>query len=336
MIDAAGRNGIPAGRGSRLVAAGLGLGRQSTLARKEMRMKGQPCARLRCDSPAARRIAYSLAAGAAASTATEARAVVVYSGIEDYSIDQRHYLPLGLDADGVTDIYLKNYIDPYAELHGNFQGAFLNWAPGRLVAKTVGNLNYARALGAGFLVDEDSVSPTAFTASMAFGTNHPNDEFNDVQNAYIGFRFAHFPSPPPLPIDQRTLNYAWVRVSINNAEGTFVVHDWAYESDTGVGIVTGDKGDAGDFNDDGTVDAADYTVWRDNLGTNHILGGHGDENGDSLNIVDFDDYTLWKANFGHVESPGAGLIVGTVPEPGTLGLLAAGALGVAALRSRRR
>jgi PEP-CTERM motif len=127
-------------------------------------------------------------------------------------------------------------------------------------------------------------------------------------------------------------------VSINNALGTFVAHDWAYESEAAVGITTGDKGNAGDFNDDGVVDAADYTVWRDNLGTDHILGGHGDENGDSFNIVDGDDYTIWKANFGHVDtspSPGAGAAAPVVPEPGTLGLLAAGSFGIAALRRRR-
>lgn len=272
-----------------------------------------------------------MAAGAAAGAATQAQATIVYSGIEDFEIEQGFYLPLGLDSDGYPDVYLRNYVDPYVGLTGNFQGAFQNWAPSRLVAKRVGNLNYVRALDAGFLVDTDSVHSTAFVGSMAFGANHPNAEFNNVENAYIGFRFVNFPTFP-LPADQRPKHYGWVRVSINNEAGTFIVHDWAYESEQDVGIVTGDKGDAGDFNDDGVVDAADYTVWRDNLGTDHILGGHGDENGDSLNLVDIDDYTLWKANFGHVSSTPA---ASAIPEPGTLGLLAAGALGVSILRRRR-
>ncbi|MGD9634594.1 MAG: PEP-CTERM sorting domain-containing protein [Pirellulales bacterium] len=281
---------------------------------------------------ASRRAAYSLAAGAAAGIAAEARAVVVYSGIEDFNIEQRNYLPLGLDDDGVTDIYLRNYINPYVGLTGNFQGAFLNWAPGRLVAKRVGNLNYVRALDSGFMVDASSVNPNSFVGSMAFGSNHPNAEFNTADDKYVGFSFAHFPSPPPLPVDQRELHFAWVRVSINNAAGTFVVRDWAYESETNVGIVTGNKGAAGDFNDDGVVDAADYTVWRDNLGSDNILGGHGDENGASLNVVDKDDYNIWKANFGYTApSPPAA----AVPEPGTLGILAAGALGLGLLRRRR-
>lgn len=286
----------------------------------------------------ARRIAYSLAASAAASAASDAQAGVVYSGIEDISIAQRKYQPLGLDGNGVPDLYLKNYVDPYVGTTGNFQGAFLGFAPGRFVAKTAGaqNFGYIRALGAGFLVDTNSVHPDVFTASMAFGSNHPNAEFNNVENAYIGFRFAGFDAVPPPPASERTQLYGWVRVSINNALGTFVIHDWAYESEPGVGIVTGNKGAAGDFNDDGKVDAADYTVWRDNLGSSHILGGHGDENGDSLDVVDMDDYTLWQANFGYVSPPGSAAIAGAVPEPGTLGFLAVGSLGLLALRCRQR
>jgi len=284
---------------------------------------------------ARRRFAYTLAAGTAVSVVSEAHAVVVYSGIEDFKIEQRHYLPLKMNADDVPDIYLKNYIDPYVGLEGNFQGAFLGWAPGRLVATKVGDLGYVRALGAGFMVDSSSVNPDVFTASMAFGDHHPNDEFNDIESDYVGFSFPDIPSFPPPPPERRSLHFAWVRVSVNNLAGTFVVRDWAYESEPGVGIATGDRGDAGDFNDDGRVDAADYTVWRNNLGTDHILGGHGDENGDSFDVVDEDNYTLWKANFGHV-SPDIGMASVSAPEPGALGLLAAGSLGLVVLRRRQR
>lgn len=50
---------------------------------------------------------------------------------------------------------------------------------------------------------------------------------------------------------------------------------------------------SGDFNEDGTVDAADYTVWRDGL------GGEYDE----------DDYTLWANNFGATNGALAGTIL---------------------------
>lgn len=59
----------------------------------------------------------------------------------------------------------------------------------------------------------------------------------------------------------------------------------------------------GDFNADGTVDAADYTVWRDNLGRagEDMLLGAGDRSG----RVDRGDYDLWKQNYGQTGQAGA-------------------------------
>jgi hypothetical protein len=51
---------------------------------------------------------------------------------------------------------------------------------------------------------------------------------------------------------------------------------------------------AGDYNRDGTVDAADYTVWRKTEGSTTELAADG--NGDGK--VDKADHDLWKANFG--------------------------------------
>ena len=52
----------------------------------------------------------------------------------------------------------------------------------------------------------------------------------------------------------------------------------------------------GDFNNDGDVNAADYTVWRDNFGaaTEASLNG----NGDGVAGVGPGDYALWKMKFG--------------------------------------
>ncbi len=78
----------------------------------------------------------------------------------------------------------------------------------------------------------------------------------------------------------------------------------------------------GDFNGDHIVDAADYTVWRNNLGSNFALGGNGDETGGSSGLVDAADYALWKSHFGEA-SVGSGGLANTsaVPEPGSLVLL---------------
>ena len=75
---------------------------------------------------------------------------------------------------------------------------------------------------------------------------------------------------------------------------------------------------AGDYNDDGTVDAADYTVWRDSLASGAPLLNETATPG----TVDQDDYLAWKANFGAMAGPGGGSR-GSVPEPATATLLLA-------------
>jgi hypothetical protein len=91
----------------------------------------------------------------------------------------------------------------------------------------------------------------------------------------------------------------------------------------------------GDYNSDGTVDAADYTVWRDNLGgAGSTLGANRDPlNGAGL--VGVADYNSWKANFGASGAGSGGLASAAVPEPATLTLLAFVFAAVAVVRSKR-
>jgi hypothetical protein len=90
----------------------------------------------------------------------------------------------------------------------------------------------------------------------------------------------------------------------------------------------------GDFNGDGSVDAADYTVWRDSLGQTGP-GLAADANGDLR--VDRADYTLWKTHFGQMAAAGADSALSTpaslVPEPHSWACWGAWA---AALAVRRR
>lgn len=78
----------------------------------------------------------------------------------------------------------------------------------------------------------------------------------------------------------------------------------------------------GDFNDNGVVDAADYVVWRSNLGNpdDSVLNG----NGDAIAGVGSSDYDLWRANYGHSNGSGGGSesdSYASVPEPSSLILL---------------
>jgi arylsulfatase A-like enzyme len=57
----------------------------------------------------------------------------------------------------------------------------------------------------------------------------------------------------------------------------------------------------GDFNDDGSVDAGDSTVWRDNLGKEVPVGTAGD--GDFDGRVEEDDRNVWLNNYGRKREP---------------------------------
>jgi hypothetical protein len=77
----------------------------------------------------------------------------------------------------------------------------------------------------------------------------------------------------------------------------------------------------GDYNGDGKVSAADYTVWRDTVGSTTDLRANGDNTDGSMDVVDEADYDVWLANYGNSSSMGAGSIASlSVPEPANLDL----------------
>jgi len=78
---------------------------------------------------------------------------------------------------------------------------------------------------------------------------------------------------------------------------------------------------AGDYNDNGTVDAADYVVWRATLGSTTNLGANGDDSGASMGVIDTADYAVWRANFGSTGGAGALLSGAAVPEAASITLL---------------
>jgi hypothetical protein len=72
----------------------------------------------------------------------------------------------------------------------------------------------------------------------------------------------------------------------------------------------------GDYNNNGIVDAADYTVWRDHLGQSFSLPNRDPINSGAISAA---DYNSWKANFGSHSGAGAGALGSSqVPEPSTL------------------
>ncbi|WP_442482424.1 LamG-like jellyroll fold domain-containing protein [Aeoliella sp. SH292] len=92
-----------------------------------------------------------------------------------------------------------------------------------------------------------------------------------------------------------------------------VIHNAALGTFSLVGSSGGEL--IGDYNGDGFVNLADYTVWRDTLGATGA-GLAADANGDQ--IVDGLDYGLWKSNFGRSSGSVSALAGNAVPEPSTM------------------
>jgi alpha-L-fucosidase len=88
----------------------------------------------------------------------------------------------------------------------------------------------------------------------------------------------------------------------------------------------------GDFNNNGVVDAGDYTTWRDHLGTNATLA-----NDLTPESIDQSDYDAWKANFGASAGGNrAASRVAQVPEPSSMALITFASLAAARFRRRCR
>jgi hypothetical protein len=102
----------------------------------------------------------------------------------------------------------------------------------------------------------------------------------------------------------------------------------------------------GDYNVDGVVDAVDYTVWRNAMGTLIDLPNEGHGQG----VVTTGDYQVWKNQYGqqsgvnatimsgivrYVTAAGSGGLATAVPEPFGLTMLLLGCGGLAPARLRR-
>jgi hypothetical protein len=125
----------------------------------------------------------------------------------------------------------------------------------------------------------------------------------------------------------------WQLVEARHISNTGWITGWGY---FGSGLETYARAflihlpPTGDYNLNGIVDAADYTVWRDTIGSTTALDADGNQNG----IVDSDDYDVWKSNFGQMTpSSGAG-VSAAVPEPRGVLLLGLGGFLLASAGKR--
>jgi autotransporter-associated beta strand protein len=104
---------------------------------------------------------------------------------------------------------------------------------------------------------------------------------------------------------------------------------------SGTGILTvGPAILAGDYNNDGVVNAADYVVWKKNIGQ----PSQSLPNDTTGVIVGQAQYDLWRSNFGSTTAlPGSGAVemASAIPEPSSVALLTLGFAAYVAFAMRR-
>lgn len=137
--------------------------------------------------------------------------------------------------------------------------------------------------------------------------------------------------PGPFSVTHQTINAPGRHVQFGfNTNGPIVwVTDIAAQGNVLIETV-GPDGVTGDYNGNNTVDAADYTVWRDKLDSTATLPN--DPVGGTIGTQQYDN---WKANFGQ-SLPGGAAVASVVPEPASCVMLLMALMAAACGRRSER
>lgn len=161
-----------------------------------------------------------------------------------------------------------------------------------------GNHNYGYAHFSVDLHDKASQIGSVTVLDSAYETvvnqpitiDLPPDTLNLQVNTVTGEVLIQNPHPTAaVAID-------YYQITSARSPGALSTSGWNSLDDQVVGV--GPAAPDGDYNGDGTVNAADYTAWRDTLGSTTDFRADGNEDGK----VDDLDFGMWKANFGSTSS----------------------------------
>jgi hypothetical protein len=186
-----------------------------------------------------------------------------------------------------------------------------------------------------------STGPAWLVASIGFQALQSSGMTNfNLQIGYEGIQYLDTSLPPTAPeepvsvlfgTDGPLFTYTYNAVSCPTSMCETEITKIGDTADLTIQAVLPPPGD---YNGNGIVDAADYTVWRDTLGSTTDLRANGDSSGASAGVIDQADYNVWKTNFG--AHAGSGSDVGAaVPEPATLWIFLTGILTVCSQRCHK-
>jgi hypothetical protein len=196
----------------------------------------------------------------------------------------------------------------------NLGGNTLDVQSGRLNINNIndhggtGILSNSGNLGGSGLINGDLINTASGTLEVAFVNFTAADALEVTGIATLGGLLDVVGDAVPAPGSFTVLTASSI---VDNGLALTPAADALYDLSVSGSSVTltrggGTSGLVGDYDESGTVDAADYTVWRDALGTNTSLPN--DEIG---GMIDIGHYNQWVVNFGHTSSGSSA----AVPEP---------------------
>lgn len=167
-------------------------------------------------------------------------------------------------------------------------------------------------------VEAGEILPETFT-TIGLALNHPGAggnsgfltdyatlTFDDTGNSYhFSWKYGDDPNYNP---DAAWANFSLITVA--DAEGADAISEFFIDN---FRFSTAAAGIAGDYNGDGMVDAADFSVWRDNEGSSNPL-----LNDPTGGVVGQAQYDTWAANYGTTSSATT-----QIPEAGSVALVLA-------------
>lgn len=199
----------------------------------------------------------------------------------------------------------------------------------------------------GFHQESGTGATTLFAPSAALFTVNTSD-FNTWTTTAAGTRYEWLFGMGPDPTKGGTNSSPWdteLMDLVVDANGTINFSGFWGDYELTIGgqtyLLTLNKGNSlysvvvapGDYNGDGTVDAADYLVWRRTLDSTTDLRADGNGNG----VIDANDYSVWQSYFGATYGNGSASATAPVPEPQAVLLyLTAAVVFAASTRVRRQ
>ncbi len=188
------------------------------------------------------------------------------------------------------------------------------YSPGASPARSTVSGNLVQNAGT-LVIELGGFSPSAFDAVTVAGTAEIGSTLDvDLVDGFVPGRGQTFKFLTALGGINGTFNTSLLPAIPNGLTWNVI-----YNSNVTALVIGGSGGLGGhlpgDYNLNGTVDAADYTVWRDAMASGNLIA-----DGNSDGTVTIGDYQIWKAAYG-LSLTGGGFAAVAVPEPASLALL---------------